>query len=160
MLLLGMFVFEELAGIGSGAVLLSNMVYFFLRQRPELAQTLQGEWWIAGTFFSLAGVLSLQYVVLDLGDHKVNQFYYNKIRYWIAIIIGYVSVFFMGYSTEYLHYTVYWERIFGANLLQILIKVEPTKIGIAGAFFCGFWYVRENILMNIERNKRKIGDGK
>lgn len=76
MLLLGMFVFEELAGIGSGAVLLSNMVYLFLRQRPELAQTLQGEWWIAGTFF------------------------------------------------------------------------------------CGFWYVRENILMNIERNKRKIGDGK
>lgn len=140
------------AGFVSGGVLTANILYVIQLQNDIWQLQYREYSWLAVTLISLGFVLLYQYILLVMDDRKVVKKLYKRGFYWILIVMTYGLVLLSGFQIHKV----------GADAVYLqLVRwlydmgVDTCRVGISGLVFCGFWIIRENVL--IRRDKRKEG---
>ncbi len=143
--------------IGSG-MLLMNITFGIMKIRS--VGMLQEYRWISVLLISLSFFLLVYHYVLGERDETITKMYLGKNWYWFVVAAVYALLSLAGTAIRNTANTantafVVYERLFGHEMVDNLLEMNPLYIGVAGAVFCLIWIGREMMLIFIEKQIEK-----
>lgn len=140
------------AGAFSGGMLILNFANIIEKQGLLRQQDFGDYRWLAVTLLLLALTFLLHNSVLGLEEHKVITLYFNKNRFWMVMCAVYMMIFVNGLQFKNDGMLSYFVKVFGEGMIEIIVELEPIKVGLVGLGVCLIWIVREKILSRREIN--------
>lgn len=142
-----------MAGILAIPVLFLNIIWIMSEHNFILPVISFDYQWIIILLLSLAAILLLEYMVINMEDLQVKRIYFTRNIYWISVYLIYVFCILYGITVDNGYHGFFaptyalMEKLFGSNFLDVVRNFDLFEIGICGLVFSIIWSLRERVLM-------------
>ncbi len=139
--------------IGEGVFIASLVSYY--QTYTEIRLYGYSEYsWITITMISLAIGLMHLHAVMCMEGRKLIKQIYGKGIHWCLVFLVYIEVFVIG-KVATSQFWDYLAGIVGNNIINVVRPVNYSMVGGVGFAFCLFYYLREQLLIQFQKIKKR-----